>query len=804
MAPKPLPPDRLRTICPPEDLPFQTTAELADPDGPLGQERAAEALAFGTAVRGPGYNVFVLGPPGLGKHRFVKRVLEKRAAAGPPAHDWCYLNDFAAAHRPKALRLPPGRARPFQREMERLVEDLRASIPAVFESEDYRSRLQVLEKQLEERRGAAMKEVKERAAARDVAVVQTPMGFAVAPIRAGEVIDPEQFHQLPEEEQRRIQEAMTAVQQELQVALRGLPQLEREHREKVKELNREAALYAVGHLLDDLRKRHDDLPEVLAHLDAVQADVVENVHDFLGSAEAEDAAGQIRKLFTEGPALRRYQVNVMVDQADARGAPVVYEDRPSYADLAGRIEHHAHFGTLVTDFTMIRPGALHRANGGYLVLDALRVLVQPLAWDYLKASLAAGSIRIDPPERLYGLSTTASLEPEPIPLFVKVILLGDRRLYYLLAALDPEFLEHFKVEADFEDEIPRHGNHLGYARMLAMLARGEKLRPLSCGAVARVVEEGARLAGDAEKLTARMQALMDLLREADHCAGQAGRDVVAREDVQSAVDGQVRRQSRVRERILEEIARGTLLVDTAGEELGQVNGLSVLQLGDFAFGRPSRITARVRLGKGEVVDIEREVELGGPIHSKGVLILAGYLGQRYTPDRPFTLSASLVFEQSYSGVEGDSASSAELYALVSALSGLPVRQSLAVTGSVNQLGQVQAIGGVNEKIEGFFDVCRGRGLTGDQGVLIPSSNVKHLMLRRDVVQACAEGKFHVWPVEHVDEGIELLTGVPAGMAGPDGRFPEGSVNARVAARLEALSEHARAFAMPPEARKAQP
>ncbi len=802
MAPKPLPPDRLRRTCPPEELPFQTTAELSDPDGPLGQERAAEALAFGTAVRGPGYNVYVLGPPGVGKHELVKRVLEKRAAAEPPAHDWCYLNDFSASEKPKTLRLPPGSARLFQREMARLVEDLRASIPAVFEGEDYRTRLQVLEKQLEERRGAAMRTVREHAEARSVSVVQTPVGFAVAPVRNGEVIDPEQFRQLPEEDQKRIQETMAGVQQELQVALRGLPQLEREHREKVKELNREAAQYAVGHLLDDLRRRYEELPDVLAHLDAVQADVVENVHDFLGSAEAEDAAGQIRKLFTESPALRRYEVNVMVDRSGARGAPVVYEDHPSYGNLVGRIEHHAHFGTLVTDFTMVRPGSLHLANGGYLILDVQRVLTQPLVWEHLKRSLEAGKIRIESPERLFGLSTTASLEPEPIPLVVKVILLGDRRLYYLLAALDPEFLEHFKVAADFDDEIARGGNHVGYARLVAMLARGEGLRPLSRGAVARVIEEGSRLAGDAEKLTARVQGLVDLLREADHCAGQRGRDVVGGEDVQAAVEGQVRRQSRVRERILEEIARGTLLIDTSGERLGQVNGLSVLQLGQFAFGRPTRITARVRLGKGEVVDIEREVELGGPIHSKGVLILGGYLGARYAPDRPFTLSASLVFEQSYSGVEGDSASSAELYALLSALSGLPARQSLAVTGSVNQLGQIQAIGGVNEKIEGFFDVCRGRGLRGDEGVLIPASNEKHLMLRRDVVEACAAGKFHVWPIEHADEGIELLTGVPAGAPGPDGRFPEGSVNARVAARLEALAEKARAFAAPAEPRKA--
>jgi lon-related putative ATP-dependent protease len=796
MAPKPLPPEALCRYCP--GLPFETTAELADVEGPLGQERAVEALEFGTGLRAPGYHIFALGPAGVGKRTLTARVLARRAAEDPPADDWCYLNNFVDPQKPRALRLPAGRGAPFKRDMERLIDDLRASIPAAFESEDYRTRLQSLEKQLAESRDKAMGVVQGHAHERQLAVVRTPMGFAVAPVLGGEVLDPEKFRQLAEEEQQRIQQGIAAIQEELQAALRGIPQLEREHREKVKELNREVALYAVGHLLDDLRQRYEGLPQIVAHLDAVQADAIENVHDFLGSTENEDAAGQIRKLFSESPALRRYGVNLMVDNGGTRGAPVVHEDLPTYANIAGRVEHHAHFGTLVTDFTLIRPGALHRANGGYLVLDARRLLSQPFAWELLKAALAARQIRIDPPERLYGLSGTASLEPEPIPLDAKVVLVGERLLYHLLASYDPEFLEHFKVAADFEDAMPRGGNEIHYARLVATLARTDRLRPFSRGAVARAIERASRLSGDAEKLTAQVQATADLLREADHCAAAAHRKVVEREDVQAAIEGQIRRQARVRERLLEEIARGTLLIDTAGEKVAQVNGLSVVQLGQFAFGRPSRITARVRLGKGEVVDIEREVELGGAIHSKGVLILAGFLAARYTADRPFSLSASLVFEQSYGGVDGDSASSAELYALVSALSGLPIRQAVAVTGSVNQLGQVQAIGGANEKIEGFFDVCEARGLTGDQGVVIPTANVKHLMLRDDVVKACASGKFHVWAVEDVDGGIEILTGVAAGARGTDGRFPDGSVNGRVAARLEQLAEAARAFATPPQ------
>jgi len=794
---KPLSPRDLCRRCDPGRFSFATTAELPEVEGPLGQERAAEALRFGLDIRREGYNVFALGPPGVGKQTLVSRAVAEHAATEKVPPDWVYLNNFENRARPRAVQLPPGRGVPFRADMQKLVEELRAAIPAVFESEEYRTRLQVLEKQLEEKREKAMRGVQEHAQARSIAVVRTPMGLALAPVKDGEVVDPDQFRKLPEEEQSRVQKEIAALQEELQAMIRALPQLEREHREKVKEMNREVALYAAGHLIDEVRKRYEGLPAVRAHLDAVQQDVVENVHDFIGSAEPEDAAGQIRKLLAETPALHRYGVNVIVDNTVAKGAPIVQEDLPTHANLVGRMEYHSHFGTVVTDFTLLRPGALHRANGGYLVLDVRKVLMQPFAWEDLKRALRTHEIRIESPERLLGLSGTASLEPEPIPLEVKVVLVGDRLLYHLLAEYDPEFLELFKIAADFEEEIDRgEESELAYARLVATMGRAEALRPFDREAVARIVEQSARLAGDGEKLTAHLQGLADLLREADQCAADAKRDVVTRADVQDAVDGRIRRSDRVRQRIHEEIGRGTLLIDTAGERVGQVNGLSVHQLGQFAFGRPSRITARVRLGKGEVVDIEREVELGGPIHSKGVLILAGFLGSRYAEDRPFTLSASLVFEQSYGGVEGDSASCAELCALLSALSGLPIRQALAVTGSVNQLGQVQAVGGVNEKVEGFFDVCRARGLTGAEGVLVPASNVKHLMLRADVVEAAAEGRFHVHAIETVDEAVELLTGVAAGERRADGTWPEGTVNARAAARLADLAEKARAFAVP--------
>jgi lon-related putative ATP-dependent protease len=487
-------------------------------------------------------------------------------------------------------------------------------------------------------------------------------------------------------------------------------------------------------------------------------------------------------------------VNVVVTRSEGSGSPVVYEDHPRQGNLVGRIEHVSEFGNLVSDFRLIKPGALHRANGGYLILDARRLLLEPYAWEELKRALRLRQIRIESLGQALGLVHTASIEPEPIPLDLKVVLVGDRTLYYLLAALDPDLLELFKVAADFEERVERspQGEAL-FARFLATIARREGLRPLERGAVARLIEQGSRLAEDADRLSVRYEQLADLLRETDHLAGLAGRPASCAEDVQQAIDMQVRRADRLRERLQEDILRGTILIDTRGEQVGQLNGLSVLQLGGLCFGRPSRITARVRVGGGEVLDIEREVALGGPIHSKGVLILTGYLGARYSAERPLSLQASLVFEQSYSGVEGDSASCAELVALLSALAEAPLRQGLAVTGSVNQHGQVQAVGGINEKIEGFFDVCRAAGLSGAEGVLIPAANVKHLMLRADVLDAVARGQFQVYPIQTVDQAFELLAGIPAGERSAEGGFPEGTLNQRVEARLAAFAEKARAF-----------
>ncbi len=792
---KPLPVSVLLTRCNPDQLPFETTADLPEPPGTLGQARAVEAIRFAVGIEREGYNLFAFGPPGLGKHASIQQLLEERARSRPTPPDWCYVHNFDDSRRPRALRLPAGHGGPFRDDMDRLIEELHGAIPATFQGDEFRGRKRLLEEKLKHRQEQAFAEIERDAKKKGVALVKTSMGLGLAPSRDGEVLPPEGIDRLPQAEQDRLKAEMETLQEQLQGVLSALPDWEREHRQGLKELQRELTTLAVGRLIDELRDRHADLPEVLAHLEAVQASVVENAEEFLPAQQSpQDPAASLRRALGEAPSVRRYKVNLLVDHKASEGAPVVYVDHPTHTNLMGLIEHLSHLGTLVTDFNLIKAGGLHRANGGYLVVDARRVLLQPYTWQELKRALRSHQIRIETLAQSLGATTTVSLEPEPIPLDVKIVMIGDRMLYYMLAQHDNDLRDLFKVAADFEERVDRtpEGERL-YAQLIGKTARKLKLRPLDRSAVARLIEYGSRLAADAEKLSTEVEDLADVLSEADHYAGDGDRAVLSREDVQRAIDARIRRADRVRERILEEIRRGTILIDTDGAQTGQVNGLSVMQLGTLSFGRPNRITARVRLGTKGVLDIEREVALGGPLHSKGVLILSGFLGARYVAEHPLSLQASLVFEQSYGGIDGDSASAAELFALISALSEVPVRQCFAVTGSVNQHGQVQAIGGVNEKIEGFFDVCRARGFSDQQGVLIPASNVKHLMLREDVVAAVAEGRFRVIAIETVDQGIEVLTGQPAGERDAEGRFPEDSVNQKVEARLMRFAEKARDF-----------
>jgi lon-related putative ATP-dependent protease len=792
----PLPAERLRNRCDPSRFDFTTTADLPAAEVVPGQERAEEAIRFALGMPGEGFNVFAMGPAGLGKHEIVRRLLDERAAQGGTPPDWCYVHDFDSGQKPKALKLPAGRAAGFARAMDGFLEEFRSAITASFETDEYRARRREIDAELQERQERAFDEVRAKARTRGLDLVRLPMGMALAPLKDGEVMDPEVFAKLPEEEQKRLGSAMSEMQGSLEAVFRQIPSWRREAGEKVRELNRSAIRAAVHDLVLEVRKGVEDLPDVLAHLSAVEKDVLEHAEAFLPGKEGETPTA--RGLLPFQPdgaeaAFRRYRVNVLVDHGATKGAPVLDLDHASFPNLVGRIEHLSQMGNLLTDFTLIRPGALHQANGGYLLLEAVDVLSQPLSWSALKRALRARSIRVELPGQSLGLLSTASLEPEPIPLDLTVVLLGDRMIYYLLHDLDPQFAGLFKIAADLEEDVPRNPAGIeAYARLVGSVARREALLPFDREAVARLVEHGSRKAGDGEKLSLRLRDLADLLRESDAFAREAGRTVAGAPDVERALEGRERRADRVRTRLLDETARGTLLIDTAGGKTGQVNGLAVMALAGSSFGHPTRVTARVRQGSGKVVDILREVEMGGPLHSKGVLTLTGFLAGRYLPDQPLSLSASLVLEQNYGTVDGDSASSAELYALLSALADVPIRQSFAVTGSVNQQGDVQAIGGVNEKIEGFFDLCARRSLTGEQGVLIPVSNVPHLMLRKDVVAAAASGRFHIHPVRSIDEGIEILTGLPAGERDPEGRFPEGSLNGRVEARLAAYAEAARA------------
>jgi lon-related putative ATP-dependent protease len=791
---RPLAPGLLYRRCDPADLPFALCSELEEAPGLIGQERAVEALHFGLRMRGKGYNVYALGASGTGRHSMVEELLRRKAEGEPTPPDWCYVNNFADPQRPKQLQLPPSRGIGLAAAMKRLVVELRAALPAAFERDEYRARREAIEQQFRQRSELALGALQQRAAGKNIALLRTPMGLALAPMRDGKVMPPEAFNELPEAERGEIQHEIEAIQTELEQTMRQVPLWEREHRDAVQVLNRETTGIAIAQLMEESRAGYIDLPEVGQYLDAVERDIKENVDDFLAPAAAPESASPIPGPIVrdiEDTRFRRYQVNVIIDNSGQRGAPVIYEDNPTHQTLVGRVEHLARFGALVTDFNLLTPGALHRANGGYLVLDAPKLLTGNLGWASLKRALDAGQIRIETLEQLLSLASTVSLSPEPIPLNVKVVLVGPPTLYYLLSAYDDDFADLFKIAADFEDRVERTPETtLLYARLICAMTRRENLRPLDRDAVARVIEQAARLAGNADKLTTSVRAFIDLLRESDQFAIDAGKKTVGESEVQAAIDAQIRRGDRIYRRLQEEIRRKTIRIETGGEQIGQVNGLSVITLANVAFGTPSRITARVRLGRGEVVDIEREVELGGPLHSKGVLILSGFLGGRFGGKRPLSLNASLVFEQSYGGVDGDSASAAELFALLSALAEAPIKQSLAVTGSVDQRGQIQAIGGVNEKIEGFFDSCHMTGFTGHQGVVIPASNIKHLMLRRDVVKAAEAGTFSIYPIDTVDQGLELLTGIPAGQPDADGNYPSDTLNHRIAARLDAFAAKA--------------
>jgi lon-related putative ATP-dependent protease len=790
--------DELRATCDPATLGFRSTAELVPLDGVIGQERALDATAFGIGMTRAGYNLFVLGLPATGKATSMRRLLAAAAAQGPTPADWCYVHNFADPYRPCALDLPAGRGAQLRDEMARLVEECKVRLPRLFESEEFeRQKAQILEA-LARRQEAEVTRLEEVAHAAGFAVVRTPGGLALAPAPAGEPLTHEQFHALPEPTKQRLQEQSRPLEERVEATLRVLRQHEREAHQAHEKLVRDMAAAGTRQLVREVKEAFEGLAAVQAYLGKVEEDLVVHAEEFRRDAEGRPA---LPFLPAPGAFMDRYRVNVLVDRTGVQGAPVVFEQNPTHGNLVGRIEHRAHFGSLVTDFTLVKAGALHRANGGYLLLEAKDVLRNFMAWESLKKALKSRSLRIEAPLAELQAVGTMSLAPEPIPLSVKVVLLGSPLLYYLLYALDEDFGELFKVKVDFDDSFPRTRDTEGlYARFVAAACQEEGLRPFAPDGVARLVEHGSRLVDHQQRLSARLGLLLDLVRESAYCADRDGHALVTGADVSRAIAQRIRRANLLEERVGRTISEGTLLLATDGEAVGQVNGISIVSTGDHAFGRPCRITARTFTGERGVVDIEREVKLGGRVHSKGVLILTGFLAGRYAREQPLALSASIAFEQQYEEVEGDSASSAELYALLSSLAGIPLAQGIAVTGSVNQQGEIQPVGGINEKIEGFFDACRLRGLTGAQGVLIPEANARHLMLREDVAAAVRDETFHVHAVRTVDEGLAVLARREAGEAGPDGRYPEGSVNEAVRQALLRNVERLKALrsAPPPE------
>jgi lon-related putative ATP-dependent protease len=796
LPPRELTAQQLRRTCDLHEFPFRTTADVPELMEIIGQERATRAIEFGIDVPFYGYNIYAMGPTATGKTWTIMQYLERKAAERPIPYDWAYVTNFQDAYRPKALRLPPGGGCRFRDRLDALLKKLEESLPKAFEGETYQEHRSRLQRELDEQRSAELQRLEAYTSERGFTVVRTPMGLVVAPVIGGQPITSEQFQQLPAEVRQKLEEKQPEVQQEVERTLRRIRDWEQNAQERLEGIDREIAAAAVGPEFSTVKGEYVDWPEIVGYLDQVEQDILQRVDRFktrprVGEGEGGTTAASLIPTAERPSPYDRYRINVIVDNWGLKGAPVILEINPTYNNLMGRIERRAEFGTLVTDLHMIKAGALHRANGGFLVVDARVILRQPLAWEGLKRALRYRELRIEDPERQLGIVSVAGLEPQPIPLNVKVVLVGDPVTYYLLYALDEEFQKLFRVRADFAVEMPWSQENIEkIVRFIRDRCEEERLPHFTLEAVGKVVEYSARLVDDQRKLSTRFALVGDVVHEAAYWAREAGHEVVLAEDVQKAISERIYRANQIEERLRESIADGTIMVQTTGEAIGQVNGLSVVQLGDYAFGRPHRITARTYQGRAGVISIEREAKLSGRIHDKGVLILAGYLGGKYAQDKPLSLSASIAFEQAYEGIEGDSAASTELYALLSSLSGLPIRQGIAVTGSVNQQGEIQAIGGVNEKIEGFFDVCRvvNGGLTGDQGVIIPEANIKNLMLREDVVQAVAEGKFHIYPVRTADEGIEILTGVPAGERGADGKFPEGTVNARVDARLEELAE----------------
>jgi lon-related putative ATP-dependent protease len=784
-----LKPESLRAIVDPDSLGFETTLDVTPlKEKVVGQDRAVHALEFGLGVKDLEYNIFVAGPPRAGKTETIMAYVQELAAKEPTPPDWIYVHNFKDPERPQTLSLPTGKGRGLKADMEELISTLRVHIPEVFESEDYSNRRESLMRGFTQERNAILQGLDAKAGEEGFILNISPTGLMIFPGKDGKPLIEEELKALSDEEREALRQKSATLHTEMNEVIRKIRKMEKEYQEKEKKLDQDVALYVVGHHMEELREKYKDLSQVMDYLKDVQEDILKNIDDL----KRRPGTPAPFPFPTPEPSFTQYQVNVFVDHSETKGAPVVMEVNPTYPNLFGAVERRAQFGALVTDFTLIRAGAVQRANGGYLILEALDLLRWYFSYEALKRCLKNGEIKIEDPMEMFGLITTRTLQPQPIPLNIKVILIGDPYVYQILYIYDEDFHKFFKIKAHFDWRMRKNDDHVQkFCELVAGYCQEQKLMALHKTGMARLIEYAGELAGHQQKLTLQLMEVLDALKEANYWARTNTHEVIFGSDVEKAIQEKTYRADLPEEKMQEFIDEGMLFIETEGTVVGQMNGLSVYGLGDHVFGRPSRITATVSLGKEGVVAIDREAQLAGNIHNKGVLILAGYLKSRFAQDKPLTLSASLTFEQSYGMVEGDSASMAELVTLVSALADVPLAQNLAMTGSVSQRGEAQPIGGVNWKIEGFYKVCKARGLDGKQGVIIPKANVQDLMLKKEVVDAVQDGKFHIWAVGHADEALELLTGMPAGQRRPDGTFEPDTVNAKVDQKLRQMMELAR-------------
>jgi lon-related putative ATP-dependent protease len=775
--------------CRPSDLPFKSTNNLEPLSETIGQKRALSALDFGLGIDSHGFNIYILGESGTGKLTTIKKILEEKAKKEPVPNDWCYVFNFKNADVPRALSLPPGTGLKFQKEMDEFVSTLRQEIPKIFDSKEYeKQRTKILE-DFQKKQKKYFTDLEKSAKEKDFTLRKTVSGLILVPVKkTGETLSEEEYDNLEPDVKQKIETIGKKLQEQLDDVIRKVREEEKKIKDMMMQLERQAALSSVGHGIDEIKSKFQGNDDVLNYLDDVKENILEHLDDFKPQEEQPPSLPFMKPGKTE-PSFNRYSVNVFVNNRDSQGAPVVIESNPTYFNLFGRVEHKLQYGVAMTDFTMIKAGSLQMASGGYLVVDALELLKNLFAYDALKRTIKDKEIKIEDVWEQYRSVSTITLRPQPISFNVKIILVGNPRLYYLLYNLDEEYRELFKVKADYENRMDRTPeNMLKYASFIRTKCDERGLKPFSRDAVARVIEYGSRLAEHQQKLSAKFSEIADILRESDYWSRFNKNKMVTADDVEKAMEEKAYRCNKVEKKILEATEEGTILIDTEGSVTGQVNGLSVIDLGDYRFGVPSRITAKSYAGRAGIVNIERETKMSGRIHEKGILILTAYLGGKYAINQSLSLTASLTFEQLYGGVEGDSATCAEVYALLSSISGVPVKQTYAITGSMNQHGEVQPIGGVSEKIEGFYEVCKVSGLKGQHGVIIPRKNLIHLMLKNEVVEAVLNRKFHIYSIDNVEDSIELLTGMKPGKMKSDGTYRQGTFNALVAERLKKLSE----------------